>query len=270
MADVEIPSTDLGKTFDIATAGGLLLGWGFTLVAMALGGSFLMYLDVPSILMVLLGGTALVVASYALSDFRKNLSMMSLAFSRPRMDLHLLGIKVMTVAIIARKEGILALQGHMDSIADEPMLEKGLSMSVDGIDIKEVESMLENAIDQKKADYKAVVVLAKRFAEMMPAMGMIGTLVGLVAMLANLSDPNAIGPAMAVALLTTLYGSMVANMVFLPIAGKLELLMAEEEAVGVVCLLGVVSIAKQENPRRLEMLINTVLPVSEQINYFDE
>jgi len=108
----------------------------------------------------------------------------------------------------------------------------------------------------------------RRAAEVAPAMGLIGTLVGLVQMLANLNDPSAIGPGMAVALLTTFYGAVLANMVLAPLAAKLEKRAGEESLVNEIYLMGVASIARRENPRRLEMLINTVLPPARRVSYF--
>ena len=105
--------------------------------------------------------------------------------------------------------------------------------------------------------------------EFSPAMGLIGTLIGLVQMLGNLGDPSTIGPAMAVALLTTFYGAVLANMVFLPLASKLERNSKEEALVSNIYLMGAASIGRQENPRRLEMLINSLLPPSQRVRYFD-
>jgi chemotaxis protein MotA len=115
---------------------------------------------------------------------------------------------------------------------------------------------------------KSTSVLRK-MAEFAPAMGLIGTLIGLVQMLSSLSDPSTIGPAMAIALLTTFYGALLANFVFLPLAAKLERNSQEEVLVNNVYLMGAASIGRQENPRRLEMLLNSVLPPSKRVRYFD-
>ena len=100
-------------------------------------------------------------------------------------------------------------------------------------------------------------------------MGLIGTLIGLVQMLGNLEDPSSIGPAMAVALLTTFYGAVLANMFFLPLANKLERNSLVEHRVNHIYALGAASISRQENPRRLELLLNTILPPAQRVNYFD-
>ncbi len=102
-----------------------------------------------------------------------------------------------------------------------------------------------------------------------PAMGLIGTLIGLVQMLGNLDDPDSIGPSMAIAQLTTLYGAIMANMVFAPLAGKLERNSKEEAMLMGVYSMGAGSIGRQENPRRLETLINTLLPPAKRVQFFD-
>jgi len=109
----------------------------------------------------------------------------------------------------------------------------------------------------------------RKAAEFAPAMGLIGTLIGLVQMLGNLDDPSTIGPAMAVALLTTFYGAVLANMVFSPMASKLERNSAEESMVNTIYMMGAASIGRQENPRRLEMLLNSILPPGKRVQYFD-
>jgi chemotaxis protein MotA len=116
--------------------------------------------------------------------------------------------------------------------------------------------------------HKSASVL-KKAAEFAPAMGLIGTLIGLVQMLGNLDDPASIGPSMAVALLTTFYGAVLANMVFSPMASKLERNSGEEAIVNSIYVMGASSIGRQENPRRLEMLLNSVLPPAKRIQYFD-
>ena len=106
-------------------------------------------------------------------------------------------------------------------------------------------------------------------AEFSPAMGLIGTLIGLVQMLGNLQDPANIGPSMAVALLTTFYGAVLANMVFMPLAAKLERNSSEETLISTIYMMGASSVGRQENPRRLENLINSIVSPEDRIQYFD-
>jgi chemotaxis protein MotA len=109
----------------------------------------------------------------------------------------------------------------------------------------------------------------RKAAEYAPAMGLIGTLIGLVQMLGNLDDPSAIGPAMAVALLTTFYGAVLANMLLSPLAAKLERNSEDEALLNLVYLTAAVSMGRQENPRRLEMLLNSILPPAKRVHYFN-
>jgi len=120
-----------------------------------------------------------------------------------------------------------------------------------------------------KSRHERGVGILRQAATVAPAMGLIGTLIGLVQMLGNLDDPNSIGPSMAVALLTTLYGAVLANMVFSPLAAKLERNSNDEASVMNVYTLGASSIGRQENPRRLETLLNTLLPPPKRVQYFD-
>ena len=135
-------------------------------------------------------------------------------------------------------------------------------MLVDGLQVDEIERNMT-------LEAHALAQGRHRAAEVSPAMGLIGTLVGLVQMLGNLDSPERIGPAMSVALLTTLYGALMANVVFLPLASKLERNATVEQLVSQIYTMGVASMGRQENPRRLEMLLNTVLPAGQQIRYFD-
>jgi len=142
-------------------------------------------------------------------------------------------------------------------------------MIVDGSPVNEVSSILERDLEASVSRNHASVKVLRRGAEFAPAMGLIGTLIGLVTMLGNLDDPSTIGPSMAVALLTTFYGALLANLLFLPLAAKLETNSILEENVSNMYLLGVSSIGRQENPRRLEMLLNSSLPPSDKVRFFD-
>ncbi|MCW5732260.1 MAG: MotA/TolQ/ExbB proton channel family protein, partial [Alphaproteobacteria bacterium] len=146
---------------------------------------------------------------------------------------------------------------------------KAMQLAIDGMAPEEMERILRQdaqAIVQRHA--KSVSVLRKA-AEVAPAMGLIGTLVGLVQMLGNLDDPSAIGPGMALALLTTFYGAVLANMVFAPLAAKLERNSEEEALMNQIFLLAAGSIGRQENPRILETMLNGILPPQARVRIFD-
>ena len=173
--------------------------------------------------------------------------------------------KGLQVAEMARKQGVLALQNVAGSVRNEPFFHQGISMVIDGTPGEEVEYILRRDFQATIQRHRQSASVLRKMAEFAPAMG----LIGLVQMLGNLQDPTTIGPAMAVALLTTFYGAVLANMVFLPLASKLERNAGEEALINQIFLLSAVSIGRQENPRRLEMLLNSILPPSQRVQYFD-
>ena len=179
------------------------------------------------------------------------------------------GLDVIELADRSRREGVLALQEYLPKLAADSLLAGGLSLLIDGETPDEVEKHMRNEASTHIArDGEAVDVL-RRLGEVAPAMGLIGTLIGLVSMLTSLNDPSAIGPAMAIALLTTLYGVVLAHMVVIPLAAKAQRSADAMATVNEVYTLGLLSIGRQENPRRLEMAINAILPPGRRIAYFD-
>ena len=173
------------------------------------------------------------------------------------------------VAQMARRHGILSLQDVLDTLRFEPFLQKGVAMVVDGVPSEETEAILRRDVLAMMQRHARSASVLRRASELAPAMGLIGTLIGLVQMLSNLDDPSTIGPSMAIALLTTFYGAILANIVLVPLASKLERNSSLEELVNSIYVLGVASIGRQENPRRLEMLINSIMPPSSRIRFFD-
>ena len=158
----------------------------------------------------------------------------------------------------ARREGILSLQ-NAENETDDVFFVKGINLVVDGLETSIIETILSTEIDYMEERHKTGSELFTNMAALAPAMGMIGTLVGLVIMLQNLSDPDAIGPSMAIALLTTFYGAMLANIVGMPVAGKLQLRSADEALAMKLTLEGVLAIAAGDNPRIVENKLNSYL-----------
>jgi chemotaxis protein MotA len=142
-------------------------------------------------------------------------------------------------------------------------------MVVDGIKVEDVEDVIRRELGATLGRHRKSATVLRRAADIAPAMGLIGTLIGLVQMLGRLSDPGAIGPAMAVALLTTFYGAVLAHMILNPLASKLERNSAEESLIGQLNLVAAGSIGRQENPRRLEMLLNSLMPPAKRIRFYD-
>jgi chemotaxis protein MotA len=237
--------------------------------AIVLGGSPLSFINVPSILIVVGGTFCVVTVCFSLAEVINAFRSVGKAMLPSVREPSVVAIEVLRIAEMARRHGVLALQATQAEMAAEPFLHKGLSMVIDGAGGDEVDEVMRRDLQATTQRHGRSASVLRKAAEYAPAMGLIGTLIGLVQMLGNLDDPSAIGPSMAVALLTTFYGAVLANMVFSPLAAKLERNSAEEASVNLVYLLGAVSISRQENPRRLEMLLNSVLPPSKRVRYFD-
>lgn len=256
-------------SMDAATVLGILAGFAMIGSAIAFGGSPSSFINIPSVLIVIGGTLAVTTACFSVGEmFRTVRVVLTTVFYRSR-DASEAAIQVLQIADLARKKGVLALQNVVENVTGEPFLHKGVLMVVDGTPGEEVEAILRRDLVATVQRHAKSTSVLRKMAEFSPAMGLIGTLIGLVQMLGNLSDPSTIGPAMAVALLTTFYGAVLANLVFLPLASKLERNSQEEALVNNVYLMGTASIGRQENPRRLEMLLNSVLPPSKRIRYFD-
>ncbi|MBM3569485.1 MAG: flagellar motor protein MotA [Alphaproteobacteria bacterium] len=254
---------------DLATVLGLVGGFALLLLAILLGGNLAGFVDVPSILITVVGTFAVTTVSFNLGEvMRAQRVLLRAAFHRP-LEPGEAAVEMLQLSERARKEGILVLQTRVNELGDKPFLQKALQLVVDGSSSDEVDRMMRAELAAMQTRHANSVAVLRRAAEVAPAMGLIGTLVGLVQMLANLADPSTIGPAMAVALITTFYGAVMANMFFLPLATKLERISAEEALVDTLYLMGSISISRQENPRRLEMMVNTVLPPSKRIQYFE-
>lgn len=255
--------------FDIATLLGLIAGAVLITGAIVIGGELTAFIDVPALLIVVGGTLAVTTMSYPLSDVtRAQHAMLVALFTKP-LDAAGAAVDALRLAEAAREHGPMQLQSRLPEFADRPFLQRAVSMVVDGSSAEEIERTMSSEINATTLRHSRASGVLRRASEVAPAMGLIGTLVGLVQMLGNLDNPATIGPSMAIALLTTLYGALLANMVFAPLAAKLERNAAAESLVSQIYLLGALSICRQENPRRLEMLINTVLPPAERIRYFD-
>jgi chemotaxis protein MotA len=164
---------------------------------------------------------------------------------------------------------MLALSSLEPELRRDPIVARAAVLVTDGYSGDDVERVLTQELDSLVERHRRSASILRRAAEIAPAMGLIGTLVGLVQMLAELDNPANIGPAMAVALLTTFYGAIMANVILMPLAAKLERNSNDEALIKTLVMLAMGSIARQENPRRLEMLLNSELPPDEQIKYFD-
>ena len=241
---------------DLATVVGLVLAFGIMIVAIMLGGPLGLFINVPSLLIVIVGTIGAVMMKFTLAQFIGSISvaMKTILFKADKPeDLITQGVEL---ANIARKEGMMALEQQQ---IDNTFLAKGIQLCVDGHAPELVRKMLDKDLEQSIKRHESGIDVLKATGDLAPAMGMIGTLIGLVQMLANMEDPKTIGPAMAIALLTTLYGAMIANIIAIPMAGKLEVRNAEEEMNRTLIIETISAIQEGINPRVLEEILKTFL-----------
>lgn len=254
--------------FDIATALGLLTGFGLLALTVALGDGWANFVNLPSVLIVLGGTAAVTLISFHVGDVLRAVPItLQAIFRRPR-DASQAAMMAVRLADEARRKGHLGLPRTLTGVREEPFLRKALELVADDTPTAEIERILENDMVSIAQRERGVVHILRRAAEIAPAMGLIGTLVGLVQMLNRLDNPAEIGPAMALALLTTLYGAVLANMVLHPLATKIERNAADEATLNRLYAAAACSISRKENPRRLETLINSLLPPLKRVRYY--
>ncbi len=252
---------------DLSTLLGIGLAFAMIMAAILFSGSGAAYIDFPSALIVLGGTLAIVIACYSFDEFLSTFEAVGKTVLHNLPDLRDEVEKLLNLSDLARKNGILSLQNHPTLSAASPFLEKGLSHAMDGMEPARIESIMTQATASMAERHRKSVAILKKCAEVAPGMGLIGTLLGLVQMLKSLNDPSSIGPAMAVALLTTLYGAVLSFLVFTPLATKLERNSRREIMLNHIYIKGVLSIAALESPRTLEALLNTILPPSSKAYY---
>ncbi len=246
---------------DIGTIIGLLaavsmLTW--SLVSSSGGAVADAFIDPPSVILVVGGSTFVSLLSCRLDRFLALAKILKNAFfNRPTKPTELIA-QLVSLADVARREGILSLQNTIGEMKD-PFLANGLQMVVDGTDADTIKQVLElevDALEQRHSEGKGVLDMLGKYA---PAFGMIGTLIGLVIMLKNMDDPDKIGPGMAVAILTTMYGAIIANVFCLPLADKLNAKHCEEMLILDIARAGILGLQAGDNPRILEMKLAVFL-----------
>lgn len=252
---IAIPRAPL--VLDFATLAGLGIALALVALPIVSGGSLASYLDAPSLAFVFGGTILLMVGAFPMADSRQAAHDVLTTVFRRRHNrdktIHLL----VSIAEYARRFGPLKLQGDIyDSLAQDPLLQTGVGYVIDGMDPKQIEAILTAEQDRLAQARLVSVDVLRKGAELAPAMGLIGTLIGLVRMLGELSNPEAIGPAMAIALLTTFYGAILGNMVLAPLASKLERTVMIDYDRYALITKGVAAIARRENPQRMELLLS--------------
>ena len=242
---------------DIATLVGILGAFGIVIAAMASGGDVGVFVNTPSMLIVMGGSVFVVLIKFTLGQFLGVGKIMGKAFMFKSVKIEDIIAETVDMADAARKGGLLSLE---DKKASVDFMNRGIQLLVDGHDPEVVRTLLNKEKKLTTDRHTSAIDIFKAIGDVGPAMGMIGTLVGLVQMLSNMSDPKSIGPAMAVALLTTLYGSMLATMVAIPIADKLTVRRDEEELNQSIVIDGLLAIQAGQNPRVIEQMLNNYLP----------
>lgn len=251
---------------DISTIIGLLLGLVFIIGGILSSGEIKAYIDIPSIIIVLGGTIASTLASFPMEDFLKTSKVIKKAFSYEKISPDDVIQEIISLANVARKEGLLSLEKYAEKLEDE-FLQKGIMLVVDGTDPELVRNIMETELvflEERHTEGQNIFETMGTYA---PAFGMIGTLIGLINMLRHLDDPSSIGPNMSVALVTTFYGSMLANVVFLPLAQKLKVRSKSEILVKELMVEGLLSIQAGENPRIIEEKLKTFIPPEMRKDY---
>jgi chemotaxis protein MotA len=244
---------DLGLLF------GVIGTWLLIMWAILLGGSIGAFIDVPSIVLVIGGTSTVIFFSFPPSYILKLPKAVLRTMFSAKLPIEKLISDLVAYAEIARRDGILSLENAIKEIKD-PFLVRGIQMAVDGTDPEMIEAILTGELDNMGERHEALKAVLDTLGKYAPAMGMIGTLVGLVAMLQNMEDPSKIGPGMAVALLTTLYGALISNAMTGPLGDRLSRRSGEEQLYKTIVIKGVMSIQSGDNPRIVEQKLQTYLP----------
>ncbi len=247
---------------EITTIGGILFGLMCIVVSIFIGGSINSFVDVQSIFIVVGGVIAATVISYPLKVLLNLIKVVRNAFIAKPVDLFKDVEMIIDIANIARREGILALEESINN-ADDPFLKKGIMLIIDGSDPELVRSIMETELAFIKERHTQGIAVLLSMAAYSPAFGMIGTLIGLINMLLALDDPDTLGPSMAVAMITTFYGCVMANLFFTPLAKKLKYMSDEEYLRKELILEGILSIQDGENPRIIREKLNAFLSYSQ-------
>jgi chemotaxis protein MotA len=244
---------------NLSTLIGLVGCFGMVLMGIFTGGnSILTFVDIPSVLIVVLGSYFALFTFGSMSDALGVFGTLNLTFKVPNLNEKGIITKLMAMSEKARREGLLALEEELEDLDDE-YIQKGLRLVVDGTDAEVIRNLMETELSQIQERHASKIGAVNMWGTLAPGLGMLGTVIGLIGMLKNLEDKSALGPNMAVALITTLYGSMMANLMMIPWSGKLKSYDAAEARVKEMAIEGVLSIQSGDNPRILAMKLLSYL-----------
>lgn len=248
---------------DIATIAGIIAGSAFIIVGILLNGNLGNFYDLPSIMITVGGTIGAMLIAYPIKKLAQIVKIVRRVFFARNDNLQDVISKIIELANIARREGLLALEEAVYEI-DEPFLQKGILLIVDGTDPELVRNILETELSFIEERHQQGQEIFETAAALAPGFGMIGTLIGLINMLKSLNDPSTVGPGMSVALVTTFYGSIIANLFCTPVAKKLKYNSSREILIKEMMLEGILSIQAGENPRIIEEKLKAFLPPNER------
>lgn len=253
---------------DMFTILGIAVAAGLIAVAVNYGQSHARFIDFPSIIIVILGTIAVTCISYTGDEMRNVVRILGSTLMRQIRKPAVLARQLMDISTLCRKRGTLALASLDAELRRDVLIHRAMQLVIDGYTGDDITRILGQEIDALVERHRRSASILRRASEIAPAIGFIGTLVGLVQMLSTLDNMAAIGPALSLVLLTTLYGVILGLVLLLPLAGKLERNSKDEAMIRSLIMNAAASIARQENPRRLEIMLNSDLPPDERIKYF--
>ena len=251
------------KRMDLMTVVGILLGIGLVGWSIATQGDLIMFFNMPAIMIAVGGSFAALLINFQVNQVKLVFKVTQQAFFEKKKDTRETITFFYDLAQKARREGLLALEDDIHELED-PFLKKGLQMMVDGMEPELIKDILRTEIGALTERHRLGQELFRSWGSLAPAFGMIGTLIGLIQMLAALDDPESIGPGMAVALLTTFYGALLANLVLIPVAGKLSIRSDEEVMMKEAMIEGIIGIQGGMNPRVLQDKLKAFMPPGER------
>ncbi|MEN8701333.1 flagellar motor protein MotP [Bacillus infantis] len=254
------------RKLDTLTPIGLFIGFAMLVFGIMTNGGFsgfLSFVDPASMLIVLGGLISGLLVSFPLRDIKHSFSVVRQSFSKDEKDLGEIIDVFVKLSDKARREGLLSLEPEIEQMED-PFVRKGVLLAVDGLEPDVINDIMNAEITAMEERHRKGRSILDKAGEYAPAWGMIGTLIGLVLMLKNLNDPASLGPNMAIALLTTLYGSLLANLVFLPMSAKLLLKTEKEVFLKQIIIEGVLGVQAGQNPRLLEEKLGAFLSAQER------
>ena len=243
---------------DIATLIGIVVAFGLVIISIMMGGPATWFINYPSIMIVFGGTMGATLIAYPLSEVLSVFGVVkNVFFSRSNSAGKLVPL-IVDFAKKARQEGILSFESQLKDMED-PFLAKGLQLAIDGMESSAIEDVMSTEIAYVEERHRLGAEIFSTMGTFAPAVGMLGTIIGLVQMLMQMSDPSSIGAPMAVALLTTFYGTLLANLLFLPIAGKLKTRSKQEMLIKTMVIEGIISIQAGDNYRIVEQKLKAFI-----------